>query len=48
MITVENPGNVMANKSGFAVKSIPTPPTTPEVLLNNALCVGSSIKFYVL
>lgn len=48
MIKVESPGNVMANKSDFAVMAIPTPPTTAEAVVNNALCVGCSIKLYVL
>jgi hypothetical protein len=30
---------------GFAVMALPTPPTTPDAVVNNALCVGCSIKF---
>jgi len=40
--------NVMANKSGFVVMALQAPPTTPEAVVNNALCVGCSIKFCVL
>jgi len=48
MITVESQGNVMANKSVLAVMALPTPPTTPDAEVNNAFCVGCSIKLCVL
>jgi hypothetical protein len=37
--TMESLGNVTTMKSGFAVKAFPTPPTTPETVVNNAVCV---------
>lgn len=39
IITVDSPGSVIANKSGFAEMALPTPPTTPEAVVNKAVCV---------
>jgi hypothetical protein len=36
--TVVRPGRVIANNRGFAVTAFPTPPTTPETVVNIAVC----------